>query len=766
MAEVVESEILAAARAGQVLDCADGSGRQIVDAVLIRRCCREWKDQVDPRGLRLHRAVVAGCLDLAGMEVPFPLRFDECDFDSPPVADGAQLFELALTGCARLPGLLANGLRVRRDLDLSGSCITGGHTSSASTTQRAAIWLCESDIGGRLVCRNTVIRGEGGRSVQADRFHVGGGVRFLDQFTAYGEMRLLGARIDGSLDLTGAHVEARTGLALDLSDMVLGGSVFVIPGAGGRRPVINGRIDLGSARVGGQILIRDATLNGSDVTPTGSGYSQTRAGGAAVSAPRLSVGAEVVLEGACHVTGGMDLSMSEMSRLVLGGDASLLAAGRTALDLTNAEFRSSMTLGRGAVIAGSVLLGGARIHGALSLGGATLSQPGDRSLVAASGVTVDGDLDLTGLRTSGGNLNFRSARLGGAVDATGVDLSNPGGYTLSLHQASVNGTVLLKDATSDGLVMLNRAEVGGRLRCTGSTFTCPAPAERNEYGHAITAISATFRGGMDLGWSAVTPSADFTNATTSFLADDPENWPPRFTVSGFTYDRFEQPQGRPPARIWDPDARIGWLNRQRFYDASPYEHAARVYRQHGYASQAEQILIAQRTNARHAITGRGARLRSGLNIAYGITVGYGYRPARVLWLLAVLLIFVAGSLEIPADQAAMRATTPAGIIYTTHGPILANDRTSTTQSAAAAPSAVQPASDACGNGQVRCFSPVLYAIDTVIPLISLDQRSTWYPNPHTRYGNLLQWWLNTATLLGWLLSSIFVLSLARLARTT
>jgi hypothetical protein len=30
----------------------------------------------------------------------------------------------------------------------------------------------------------------------------------------------------------------------------------------------------------------------------------------------------------------------------------------------------------------------------------------------------------------------------------------------------------------------------------------------------------------------------------------------------------------------------------------------------------------------------------------------------------------------------------------------------------------------------------------------------------------MQWWLDLATLFGWLLSSIFVLSLARLARTT
>jgi hypothetical protein len=61
---------------------------------------------------------------------------------------------------------------------------------------------------------------------------------------------------------------------------------------------------------------------------------------------------------------------------------------------------------------------------------------------------------------------------------------------------------------------------------------------------------------------------------------------------------------------------------------------------------------------------------------------------------------------------------------------------------------------------------VLYTIDTVVPLISLDQRSTWYPDPHAPHGEFLLIWLNLATLLGWLLSSIFVLSLARLSRST
>jgi hypothetical protein len=149
-----------------------------------------------------------------------------------------------------------------------------------------------------------------------------------------------------------------------------------------------------------------------------------------------------------------------------------------------------------------------------------------------------------------------------------------------------------------------------------------------------------------------------------------------------------------------------------------------------------------------------------VDVAYSTTVGYGYRPRRVLWLLAALLIMVIVSLEIPTAQATMRATTSAGAVYSTHGPV-----SGSTAGNAPVPRP-PPHSDACGDGQIRCFNPILYAIDTVIPLVSLDQRSTWYPDPHVRDGAFMQGWLNAATLLGWLLSSIFVLSLARLSRST
>src|SRR5260221_8167313 len=186
MAAVVEAEILAASSAGQILDCWDGRARRPLDAELLRRCCHELKEQVDPRGIRLRRAAIRGPADLTGLDVRFPVRFDGCDFDSPVVMEGAVVDELILTRCPRLPGLLANGVRVRRDLDLSGSRVTGAHPTSASTSKTSAIWLCESEIGGRLLCVDTVIDGGGHPSLQADPLHAARDIPPLHQFPAPG----------------------------------------------------------------------------------------------------------------------------------------------------------------------------------------------------------------------------------------------------------------------------------------------------------------------------------------------------------------------------------------------------------------------------------------------------------------------------------------------------------------------------------------------------------------------------------------------------
>ena len=736
----ISTEFRAAVAAGTVLDL-DGKS---IDADVIRRACIDRDAIVDPRGIRLARAVVAGTLDLTGADIGFPLRFDECSFEQAPILHGARVKEFVLTGCPDLPGLLANGVAVQGDLDLSRTSITGRHATTASTSRQAAVWLCESDIGGRLLCLDTTIDAGGERAIQADRMRVGGTVRFLHNFHAKGELRLVGVDVRGSFDLTGAHVESDS-VAVDLSDATIGGNLFIVRSLGGRSPVLRGRIDLSSTRIDAQLLIRDAVIHRPEASED-SHYSRARFRGRAVTGQRLYVGAELAIEGDTSIVGGVDLPSADLGGFLVEPGGELSAPGQVVVNLTNAEVRSDVTVGDGVHVRGTVLLLGTRVRGRLHLNGVVLSEPAGRSLLKADGASIDGHVELRGLRASGGQLKFWRTTFGGGVDASRAVLENPTGSTLRLHQSSVRGTVQLGHGfQSTGCVVLNRSVVEGTLDLAGAVLTCPAPGDHNPEGSAIQAISATFRGGMDLTRTQISPAINLTDAVTTVLRDEPDTWPERIHISGFTYDRFAH-------TTWDWRQRLGWLRRQVEYDAGPFEQASRVFRQHGYLHGAEELLIAQRTHARRADASSRWLPRRGINALYGATVGYGFRPSRVLWLLAILLVLVSASLTIPAFQATLR-TSDEGVVFTTTGTLITAE-------------GERPAlHDPCGDGRVHCFNPVLYAIDTVVPLIALDQRSTWYPNHFEPWGSVVEWWLNLAAVAGWTLSSIFLLSLARLARS-
>ena len=58
MSEIDEAELLGAGQRGTVLDGVADGRKRIVQAAVLRRCCRELKDQIDPRGLRLANAIL------------------------------------------------------------------------------------------------------------------------------------------------------------------------------------------------------------------------------------------------------------------------------------------------------------------------------------------------------------------------------------------------------------------------------------------------------------------------------------------------------------------------------------------------------------------------------------------------------------------------------------------------------------------------------------------------------------------------------------
>ena len=748
--------LAAAATAGTVLDLTGRRRAAVVPADDLRALCRTGT-RLDPRGLHLRGADVRGRLDLRNVTLGVPLLFEDCTFDHAPLLDLATLTALAFRRC-RLPGLVGNGLRVAGDLDLTGAVVEGAVATSASTSRRAAIWLCEASVGGRLLLVGTVVRApEGCRALQADRLRVAGPARFIEDFEARGEVRLLGADIGGSLDLTGALITDRhEGIALELSDTVVGGNLYLIPSQSGRPTRLEGRLDLSGTRVSGQVLVRAAQLVA--VPGRRSGYHRLERPASALTAVGLVVDGDITFEGGCHASGGIDLTGCEASSVRLDGGTRIAAPGAAALDLSNARLRSSLVCAPGLEASGSLRLVGAHLGGALDARGTRWTDPMTRSVIACHAAVVEGEVHLEGV-VAGGQVSFRSATVGGAISLSGARVTGGVGPTVSLHHAAVGRSVRLTDGfASEGVVVLNRAVVQGRLDLRGGTFTCAAASDANPSGAAVSAVALTARGGIRLSPAEVHPLLDLTGAATTALADDPARWPERFSVSGFTYDRFEDADGA-GRDLWDWRARVAWLRRQASFESGPYEHLASVFRRHGYALEAEQVLIALRAEAQRAQRRRlrdaplPRRLWGLLSDAWELVlrtlVGHGYRPGRVLWILVVLTLLVGGTFRLPGARAQMRATDAQGVVYTVDGPL--------------APPPARAAGP-CGDGAVRCFDAAFYAVDTVVPLVALGQRASWYPDEGTAAGRWLAWWLTVSNLLGWLLSSVFVLSFARLAR--
>ena len=187
--------------------------------------------------------------------------------------------------------------------------------------------------------------------------------------------------------------------------------MFLIEDASGLRPRIHGRITLASARIGARLLIRNAILAAPATEQRGSIYERPTSIGSALNGRRLSVGAEVTVEGDCQVTGRIDMSMAEMSSMSVTGSSALRTPGGTALDLTNADIQAQFLLGERVSVEGVIQLAGAAVHGTLSLHG-QLSRPERLTLVDGSAMSVQGDVRLEGPRATGGGVNFRGATLG------------------------------------------------------------------------------------------------------------------------------------------------------------------------------------------------------------------------------------------------------------------------------------------------------------------------------------------------------------------
>jgi hypothetical protein len=343
---------------------------------------------------------------------------------------------------------------------------------------------------------------------------------------------------------------------------------------------------------------------------------------------------------------------------------------------------------------------------------------------------------------SQGGLRFTGAEIAGDFYMSGAVLTNPAGDALACRRLKVYRGVFLTDGfVANGKVRFSGAEIGGDFHAYGGSFIQPNAAkliDPNDYPYmddALTLANATIKGILWLApWVPpydqqvdIRGSLNLQGAQVTTLLDHELSWPLRtaetphgnlpclIQLDGFVYERLGG-----PAPI-DAGKRKKWLLQQTargkhgVFRPQPFEQLIKVLRSMGHDHEARRIGLLKESLIHplniHATSAWSRPFALLTDHLYGFFTGYGYRPHRLAVTILLMWISSAWFFSIAERQ---------GAFAPREAEIWTNERLMT----------------ACGTERWTACSDVFdlipfnaasYAADTIIPIIDLQQRSSWTP---------------------------------------
>lgn len=667
--------------------------------------------------LRLAGVAVDGELRLEAAHVHHLIELTECWFSHRLDLRMARLAGLRLPGC-RLPGLRGHNLSVDSDLVLE-----------AGFSSTGLLDLTDAHVAGSVRLAGAVLRADNGNAMSADRLVASGAIQ-AKALRATGAVRLANARIGGSVDLGAAVLSNPSGDALHAAGIDVSGSLLAEVDGG--RFTADGRVVLSGARIGGDLRLTGARLTVAESTER----------------PVLVI-----------------------PRGIADGSAALVA--------DRIEVRGNVELDDGLTVTGTVRLPAAQIGGYLRLAGATLGTPRQSTTeqrlpvaLLADGIRINGDLDGRGWNhldpatarpglVAHGQVRLVDAYVRGSVSLSNMRLSGPGLDVLFADRFRVGGTLFMRNAEVSGSIRLQDAKIGSTLDCTGAVLTMPrrradgspkpsldvrvsqigkdmfctrgfsatggVRIRRLEANKTVSFEQATLGGepgavalnafgvhAQEINLRFAEPAAGdvlLTRGSAVEVFDDEVLWRTRGRVDleDFTYQTLTA------TSEVDVGTRLRWLRGVLpHYDPDPYDRLAASYADAGREERSRRVLLA---NERHRHT--SMRLPGRIwGWIQEFTVGYGYRP------LLALVWFVAA--------------------WTVGAVWFANFYT---------PTQIDP-------DHRPVFNPVLFALDTLLPIVNLGQDEHW------RTAGASQWIAATLTLVGWVLVSTAATGAARVLKRT
>ena len=545
------------------------------------------------------------------------------------------------------------------------------------------------------------------------------------------------------LNLSGATVgrAGMTGPALALDGAKIGGSVFLS----------------GNFYSGGEVNLSNTEITGQFVCTGGTFDSE---GGRAIYSDGAKINGGVFLNAGFQAKGIVRFPGADIKGPFVCTGGSFNNEDGTAFIADEIDVEGGMFFDRNFHALGEVRIVGAHITGPLICRGGVFENNTGKALLADR-IEIGGSIFLNDGFRAFGEVRLPGANIGGQLNCKGGIFENPTGYALAFDNARIGEAVFLDDGfhaqgivrfpnahingelsarggkfdgesghalnadgvTINGNVFLNRGfHANGEVRFSGATINglleCNEGIFENEYGDALCVEDAHINNGMLLenGFTALgNVRLEGTNITDrlSCLKD----------ISGGKYLLDRLAYGS--LQVGDGSAKdaLEWVRNSQphklDYSPSPYEQLAEFFDRTGQASEAINVRIANQRA--HRRSGQLSVFAWVASILLDKFTGYGWKQWR-LWLWLGLAVMLFGWLlfhRLGPDQFVLKdGTINTGVFY-----------------------------------------PLVYSVDSFLPLVDLGQENNWRPND---LGPSIYLWIHI--LLGWLISTLAIASFTGILR--
>jgi len=386
------------------------------------------------------------------------------------------------------------------------------------------------------------------------------------------------------------------------------------------------------------------------------------------------------------------------------------------LDLSNEEISYDVSF-TDCSFQDEVNLTGAKLTGKLSLDRSTFNKRADfRELSINTNLLLEKTV-------FNGPVNFYGISIGGNLAADDVQF-NEVQEEVNFEKMKIGGYVFLRRAVFKGPARFYRASVNDNFETDDATFGERARLTSFQNmrinGHALfrrtifagpvsfdsTVIGGAFETGDDRGGAQFRGSADFNNMTAGAVGFPNTRFSGPLLLREMKYQRMSS---------GNPKNLLVMLNLSS-YDSGAYAQLEQYCRNTGDLDQADEVYIQKRRRERSQLS---MTSKFG-NLMLDWLVGYGRRPWRTLFWSTLIVI---GAALFVFRRKDMQAKDP--------------------------------------RDEPRPYSPFLYSLDLLLPIVDLQTANMWRPKPESRRARR---YLPIHVIAGWILGTVLAAALSGLLK--